>query len=238
MNNNIELQELIEVFKGYRDLITPLQENMKSLALAFESLKEDVSKLNSAFDGGLGARLEDVAETLEKQSVKSAQMATAIDKFSNDSARYFKGVSLTLDALDKAEKKLESVSELENQAKEQIKKLDSIIEDKKVNYNIKDLQKSLEIYNVNVKKMSDFINKDVADSLSQNAKEIEQIKRENETVSAKLDKEKQTLDEMLSVFRSSNEMLKNAVEKQDVNEAYIFDVLDKWAVSRKVKIKK
>ena len=35
-----------------------------------------------------------------------------------------------------------------------------------------------------------------------------------------------------------NELLKKIVEKQDVNEAYIFDILDKWAEDRKVKIKK
>ena len=44
--------------------------------------------------------------------------------------------------------------------------------------------------------------------------------------------------ELVETYKSSNELLKKIVEKQDVNEAYIFDILDKWAEERKVKIKK
>ena len=43
---------------------------------------------------------------------------------------------------------------------------------------------------------------------------------------------------MASAYVSSNELLKKIVEKNDVNEEYIFDILDKWAESRKVKTKR
>lgn len=238
MEDNTQLQQLIQAFQGYRELLTPLQENMRGLSDAFDSLKSDVAKLNEVFSGGLNSRFDAMSATLEKQAVKSTEMVQTIERFTRESGKYFGGMSSVLTTLEKAEQKLGAVEELENTVKGQIKKLDAMIEDKRINYNVKDLQKTLDAYNANVKKMSDFINKDVAESLAQNAKEIERIKRENETVSQKLEDEQATLDQLLEIFRASNEMLKSVVDKQDVNEAYIFDILDKWAVSRKVKIKK
>ena len=32
-------------------------------------------------------------------------------------------------------------------------------------------------------------------------------------------------------------MLRKIIEKEDVNEAYLFEILDKWAENRKVKTK-
>ena len=45
------------------------------------------------------------------------------------------------------------------------------------------------------------------------------------------------LDKLSETYKETNALLRKIVEKEDVNEAYIFDVLDKWAQSRKVKIK-
>lgn len=143
-----------------------------------------------------------------------------------------------INSFDKMKDSLNELNDLEIKAQEQLKKLDEIIEDKKINVNIKELQKSLDSYNLNVQKISDYINKDIAQTLSKNSDELEKIKNENEKMSKRLEDQNGNIDQLLEEFKSSNALLNKVVESQDVNEAYLFDALDRWAESRNVKIRK
>ena len=141
-------------------------------------------------------------------------------------------------AIEEVQKHLSTLNEIENKAQEQLQKLDSIIEEKKINYNIKELQRSLENYNNNAQKLSEFINKDVAEALRKNSGEIENIKKANQAIENKMDDERKDIAQILNEVKTSNELIKKSVENADVNEAYIYDILDKWAESRHIKIKK
>ena len=50
--------------------------------------------------------------------------------------------------------------------------------------------------------------------------------------------EKSSIDKLVESYNSSNNLLKKIVENNDVNEQYIFEILDKWAEDRALKIKK
>jgi len=50
--------------------------------------------------------------------------------------------------------------------------------------------------------------------------------------------EKESIDKLVESYNSSNKLLKKVVESNDVNEQYIFEILDKWAELRNLKIKK
>ena len=50
--------------------------------------------------------------------------------------------------------------------------------------------------------------------------------------------EKSSIEELVKNYTESNNLLKNIVANNDVNEQYIFDILDKWATLRGVKTKK
>ena len=60
----------------------------------------------------------------------------------------------------------------------------------------------------------------------------------NENIAKSLADERKNIDELVKNYQISNELLKKIVEKNDVNEEYIFDVLDRWAEERHVKYKK
>ena len=154
------------------------------------------------------------------------------------SEKYTEGVSNLINMFQNIENRISSVNELESQAEAQIGRLDTIIEEKRRNYDLKDLKKSLDAYNANLQTVGDFINRDVAENIISNTASIKQIKEGNENIAKRLEEEKQSIDELTETYKSSNALLKKIVEKEDVNEAYIFDILDKWAEDRKVKIKK
>ena len=46
------------------------------------------------------------------------------------------------------------------------------------------------------------------------------------------------MESLIEEYKATNAFLRKIVENNDVNESYLFDVLDKWAQDRKVKIKK
>ena len=129
---------------------------------------------------------------------------------------------------------MRAVNELETKAEEQIGKLDAILEEKKRSYNVRELQKTLDNYNANVQKVSEFINKDVAESLANNYQKLDGIRNGNETLTKLIETENAKVDTLLATYKSTNELLKRVVEEEDLNEDYIFDILDKWAKTRKV----
>ena len=50
--------------------------------------------------------------------------------------------------------------------------------------------------------------------------------------------EKSSIEELSENYRATNALLKKILEKNDVNEEYIFEIIDKWAETRRVKTKK
>ena len=85
--------------------------------------------------------------------------------------------------------------------------------------------------------VSEFINKDVAENIVENTKVIQEIRGGNANVIKHLEDEKVSIDALAESYSKSTQLLKKIVEKNDVNEEYIFDILDKWAEERKVKTK-
>ncbi|MGN0768515.1 MAG: hypothetical protein ACI4M8_04070, partial [Christensenellales bacterium] len=142
------------------------------------------------------------------------------------------------DRFDDVAKKLETVTQMEKSAESILSKLEAMIEEKKTSYNLKDLQKSLDAYNKGVEKISDFINKDVGAVLQENAKKIEEIRKENEALSAALAEQNKTVASLSGYFAETSSLLRKTLEGGAVNEEYLFDAFDKWAADRKVKIKK
>lgn len=235
---NSEVNALIDAFVGYREMLVPIQADMHEFLETYGALKNDVDKLNDAFSGDVQGKLSEIYKNLSSQAAKSEELTRKVDQFLKSSEKYTEGVSNLISMFQNIETRISSVNELEAQAEEQIGKLDTIIEEKRRNYDLKDLKKSLDAYNANLQTVGDFINKDVAENIIENTASIKEIKAGNENIAKRLEEEKQSIDALAETYKSSNALLKKIVEKEDVNEEYIFDILDKWAESRKVKIRK
>ncbi len=235
---NDDFNNLIVAFKGYRDLLTPIQENLTDVVSAFDSMKDDLKKLDSVFDSGVKGKLNSIFDTLNAQAKHSADLSTQIDSFVKMSNKYASDVGNLLGIFERVEQRIKAVNDLEKQAEEQITRLDKLIEEKKINYDIKDFRKSLDSYNTNVQKVSDFINHDIAKVLQENSRKIESIRLENDRLLRRLSDDNTTVEKLLSSYATTNDLLRKIVENNEVNEEYICDVLDRWAASRKVKVKK
>ena len=237
MENN-ELNALIDAFVGYREMLVPIQNEMHEFLNTYSALKEDVQKLDSAFSGDAREKLSEIYKLLASQAEKSQALTNKVDQFLQSTNMYTEKLDHLTETFEGIESRLTAINSLEERAEKQIERLDSAIEEKKRNYNLKDLEKSLDAYNANLQTVGDFINKEVASKIVENSKSISQIKDGNESVAKLLQEEKKSVESLSETFMASNELLKRIVEKQDVNEAYIFDILDKWASERGVKIKK
>jgi chromosome segregation ATPase len=238
MDNNNEIKELVSAFKGYRDLLTPIAQNLNEFSSSFNGMKKDIENLNSTFGGDIQGKLDKIYQDLSSQAEKSKSLAGEIDNFSSKTHDYLSAIDSVANALKNVEERLTLANSIEQKAEEQIAKLDTIIEEKKKNYDIKQLQKNLETYNVGVEKVSEYINKDVADTLKHSSEMIESINDRNESVFQSIVDEKSSINSLVEEYQKNNQLLKKLVEKNDVDEEYIFDILDKWAEDRKVKTKK
>lgn len=237
MENN-EIKMLIEAFKEYRDLISPIEQNLKAFSLSFDSIRQDIQNLNSGFDGNLQSKLDKIYKELSTQADKAKTLASEVDRFMLSTNKYINSVDSLISVFNKIEEKINTVDSLQNKAELQIEKLNVIIEEKRKSYDIKQLEKNLEAYNVGVQKVSDYINKDVADVLKNSSDKIEKIQNKNSDILEAVVNEKGSIDKLVETYEASNKLLRKIIENNDVNEEYIFEVLDKWAEDRKLKIKK
>ena len=86
--------------------------------------------------------------------------------------------------------------------------------------------------------MNEFINKDVAEKVADSNAKINAVKSGSEAMLNRISQEKTSIEELTATYKETNRLLRQMIEKDDVNEAYLYDVLDRWASDRKLKIKK
>lgn len=234
---NSEVNALIDAFIGYREMLVPIQNDMHDFLETYDALKNDVEKLDKAFSGDVQGKLTEIYKTLSSQAEKSEALTRKVDEFLKSTTKYTDEVSKLMTMFESIQTKISAVNDIETKAEEQISRLDEILEEKKRNYDLKDLKNSLDKYNANLQSVSEFINKDVAENIVENTKTIQEIKSGNTNVVNSLMEEKSSIEALSENYKTTNELLKKILEKNDVNEEYIFDIIDKWAEDRKVKTK-
>lgn len=237
MNEN-SIRELIDSFVEYRNLLEPLQESISSVGKTYGEIRESLDSLSKNLSGNAAGQLEKVNATLNAQAKSGQELSRRIDEYARSGEKFAQAVGELSSRFSDISDRIASLEELENGARSQMERIDALIEEKKASYNLKDLQKSLDRYNANLEKISDFINRDIATVIRQNADKIETMRRENEELKAIVLKQSEDIDSLATMFGETTSLLKTAVEGSTVNEQYIFDVFDKWAAERKVKIKK
>ena len=237
MSDN-SIKDLIESFISYRNLIAPLQESLNTVSKTYEEIRNDLDSLSKSFSAGAPNSLEKVHATLNAQAKSGQELSRRIDEFAQSGERYAKAVNEMSTRFSSVVDRIDALQEIEKSARSQIERIENLIEEKKSSYNLRELKQSLDGYNTNVERISDFINKDIALVLKGNAEKIESIRRENEELSKAVSEQSKDIATLTAMFAETTALLKKVVEGSTVNEQYLFDAFDKWAVDRKVKIKK
>jgi chromosome segregation ATPase len=235
--DNREMKELVDSFKAYRDLLVPIQKNLNDFVGTYDTMRENVDKLNAAFEGDVKGRLEEIFKQLSDQASKTAALSTRIEELADSANKYAQEMHNLVSVFAKIEERLKAVNVLEKQAESQISRLDNVIDEKTKSYNIKELQHALDRYNNDVGKVSEFINKDVVAVLIGSKNQLDSMKGGIDSIVKKQSDENTTLAQLLESYKATGDFLKKITEKTDVNEAYLFEVLDRWAESRRVKTK-
>lgn len=232
------IKELIDSFIAYRNLIAPLQESLHSVSRTYEEIRDDLDALTKSFSGNAANQLEKVHATINAQAKNGQELGRRIEEYAASGEKYAQAVNDMSSRFAEVVKRIDSLSELERSAQSYLARIDALIAEKRSSYNLKELQKSLDSYNTNVEKISDFINKDVATVLKQNADKIEAIRKENEQLSATVAEQGKDIAALVNEFSNTSALLRKLVEGSSVNQEYLYDAFDNWAADRKVKIKK
>ena len=135
-----DVKSLVEAFKEYRDLLTPVTENLREFADTYDSLKGDIGRLSEAFEGDVTGNLDRIYKTLTKEAEKAQSLSHEIDAFLSRSEKYEAQLEKLSATFEKLDGTLSSLSKLESDAEEQIGKLESTLDEKRKNYNLKELE--------------------------------------------------------------------------------------------------
>ena len=238
MSDINEIKQLIDSFSAYRSVLAPLQESLHMLAETYGAIREDLDNLTKNLSGNSGGQLEKIHATLSQQAKSGAELARRIEEYADSGEKYSRAVADMTKRFGEIASKLDTIDQLEKTAEAIMGRLEELVEEKRASYNVKELQRSLDVYNKNVERISEFINKDIAAVLQQNADKIESIRAENEALAAIVGQQGKAVAELTAMFAETSSLLKQTAEKGAVNEEYIFDAFDKWAADRNVKIKR
>ena len=233
-----DVKKLIETFREYRDLLTPITENLRDFADTYEGMKGDIARLSAAFEGDVSGNLDRIYRTLSAEAAKAQSLSHEIDAFLARSAEYDSTLKRLTGTLGKLDGTLEALSRLETEAETQIGKLESTLEERRKNYNLKDLERTIAGYQAGVTKISEFINHDVVASLQENNDKLNAIRDGMEEIRAGIRGGNQGVEALLAEFLTTSELLRRVTVGERVNEAYIYDILDRWAADRGVKRRK
>ncbi|MDE7297158.1 MAG: hypothetical protein K2N84_07840, partial [Clostridia bacterium] len=166
------MQELIESFIAYRNLLAPLQDSLHSVSKTYEEIRNDLDNLMKSFSGNAANQLEKVHATINAQAKSGQELGRRIEEYAASGEKYAQAVENMSSRFSEVVSRIDSLSEIEKTAQNQLARIDALIAEKRSSYNLKELQKSLDGYNTNVEKISDFINKDIASVLKENADKI------------------------------------------------------------------
>lgn len=232
------IKELIDSFIEYRNVIAPLQDSLHTVSKTYEEIRNDLDNLTKSFSGNATNQLEKVHATLNAQARSGQELSRRIEEYASSGEKYAQAVNEMSSKFSEVVGRIDTLSQIEKGAQEQLARIDTLIAEKRSTYDLKGLQKSLDVYNTNVKKVSDFINKDIASVLKQNADKIDAIRKENEELSSAVAAQGKDIAALIEQFSITSALLKKLVEGSTVNDEYLFDAFDRWAAERNVKIKK
>ena len=230
-----DVKTLIDSFKEYRDLLTPIMENLRDFADTYDGMKGDIERLSAAFEGDVTGNLDRIYKTLSAEASKAQSLSHEIDAFLSRSERYEGELKKLSDTLGKLDGTLGSLSKLEADAETQIGKLEATLEERRKNYNLKELERTVASYQAGVTKVSEFITRDVVASLQDNNDKLNSIRDGMEEIRSGIRGGSEGIDALVESFASTSELLRKVTEGGSVNEAYIYDILDRWAADRGVK---
>ncbi len=233
--NDDSIKELIESFIAYRDLIAPLKDSLAEVGRTYGEIRDDLDSLSKNLSGGASGQLDRIHQTLAAQAKNGQELSRRIDEYAQAGDKFAQAVREMTSQFSGLAERITSLEETEKNARAQIERIDALLEEKKASYNLKDLQKSLDRYNVNIEKISEFINRDIAVVMKQNADATDAIRKENDELKALVTQQNGDIKALCDAFGQTSQLLKTVVEGGAVNEQYIFDVMDKWAADRKVK---
>ncbi len=233
-----DFKELIQIFYEYRNMLEPMQKNLSDFAEGFGGMKSSLEELNAVFGHDVKSDLANISADLKRQAGTSTDLIKNIEKFMENATQYTAQVSKMYEVFEGIGSRLEKVNELEFMAERQLEKLDEILQQKATGYDIEGLKSTLNKYNDNVNEVSNFFDTDAKGKIQENTSKLNAVVENNEKLLSGIAENNLSLEKIIVKYDTTSELLKKVVEKNYVNEEYIFEILDKWAMDRKVKTKK
>ena len=230
--NTKEIADLIGEFTNHTKVIEAVNENFTNFVRAYKQIKESLEKLNIDIKSkqNIEKAMNDLVgkgELLVGDITVLAEKINKLESLINPIAGQIENLNTSFKKLINFDENVQAILNSVSKTNETIEKLD-----------LNQITKTLESYNQKMDQTKTIFEQDVKKAFNVNNAKIDSMVKDVSFVLKNADTTSTRLEELVLQQVGLQAIIAKLVDKNTFQMEYLYDVFDKWAEERKVKLNK
>ncbi|MCK9575117.1 MAG: hypothetical protein WCX32_04715 [Clostridia bacterium] len=230
--NTKEIADLIGEFTNHTKVIETVNENFTNFMHAYKQIKESLEKLNIDIKSKQNIEkamndLVDKGTLLVGDITVLSQKVNKLESLINPIAEQIENLNTSFKKLINFDENVQAILNSVSKTNETIDKLD-----------LKQITTTLESYNQKMEQTKTIFEQDVKKAFNTNNARIDYMLKDVSSIVKNADSANTHLEELVKQQVELQTIISKLVDKNTFQMEYLYDVLDKWAEERKVKLSK
>lgn len=241
---NIDLTKVSKELAEQQIMMQEINKNLELFVENYRNTKRTLEEVKSPNGVDLSSKIDELTANLEqtranveiygKKLYENLEISKVVSK-------EFDGVKEGLEKIKneilETTKQSEMYLKSQKEALESISKFEEIM--KKIeNVDFKNYESKLERYTYNLQLLNDKIENGLQEKIDKNLGEIEKFEKKINEISENTTKQNNAITEIAKSVATMTTLLSKLTKTGNVDEQYIYEIIDRWADESKVKHKK
>ncbi len=234
---NEEIQKLIETFVMQTQEMKKVNENLNNFLSVFSVAKERIEKLEIKQDSNITNEIEELSKKVNQVNNQSEILSNNFADYIALSEKFNETILSLGNRFSELENKITKLEQTESNITSSLKKLDTISEDVS-HFRVDSLTEKLSLFDNVVSEVKNSLNGKVSENLEKNNSIMLSLQKDFNEKLSKIDSTGSSLEKIAEQSTTTNAVLNKILDKNEIDKSYLYDLLDEWSESRKLKIKK
>jgi len=231
------LERIINEYADSRKLMESVNSNINEFIEAYKEVSNKLNKLQRPDDIELKEKIDGLEKKLGTIDESIKEYKEILDNNINVATKINKSIINSDNAIKQINEKLTPTLELITNTLGAMNNFNTIVESfSQVDFS--SLEKNIPEYTSQIVSLNKNVKKNIADKIKTNDIAFEKLHKSVSKVVDNSDNQTNTLGDISTKLLDTNMLLEEIVTKGNVDEQMIYEILDKWAESRNIKIKK
>lgn len=234
---NEEIQKLIETFVMQTQEMKKVNENLNNFLSVFSVAKERIEKLEIKQDSNITNEIEELSKRVNQVNNQSEILSNNFADYIALSEKFNETILSLGNRFSELENKITKLEQTESNITSSLKKLDTISEDVS-HFRVDSLTEKLSLFDNVVSEVKNSLNGKVSENLEKNNSIMLSLQKDFNEKLSKINSTGSSLEKIAEQSTTTNAVLNKILDKNEIDKSYLYDLLDEWSESRKLKIKK